>query len=537
MGKYILRRLLFGAFSAVCVVAIVMLLVYSLMRRENIFIADTLFNKQLNNQREVYMYQKWEEYGYLDYVPYADYLNQLVREGSLTQEQRNSVSSFGRTASADSPQVAEYVAKFTEYYESKGYNVVRLNAKMMTATKAVTGGQQQLFAYKDKPLISRLFGFFANLISIDSVHYIDDSIDIGPRKLTFTLYDPVYQVYNADGTIKEKHFSPAIMGNGTKHKYLLYFDHKFPFIHQNLIKIQLGQSYAVERGVDVFDTMTRSQGPYVMREVTYPTGLREESGEDLHSATFVKDSRNSLDTLKARYTDDYTGAIANRESSSRMGFSFTFGVIATIIAYLVGIPIGVFMARHKDRLFDKLGTAYIVFVIAVPSLAYIFMIKAIGNSMGFPITFMIDPSDHPKWLYYILPIISLSLPQIAGLMRWNRRYMIDQMNADYVKFARSGGLSETEIFTKHIAKNAAIPIVHGIPGSIIFAVVGAIITESVYVVPGNGNLLVRAINSYDNGVIVGVALFYTCLSVVSIVLGDLLMTLVDPRISFTTKAR
>ena len=67
------------------------------------------------------------------------------------------------------------------------------------------------------------------------------------------------------------------------------------------------------------------------------------------------------------------------------------------------------------------------------------------------------------------------------------------------------------------------------------ALVGAIITERVYVVPGTGNLLTEAINKYDNGVIVGVTLFYALLSVISIILGDILMSLVDPRISFTTK--
>ena len=93
------------------------------------------------------------------------------------------------------------------------------------------------------------------------------------------------------------------------------------------------------------------------------------------------------------------------------------------------------------------------------------------------------------------------------------------------------------IFTKHVLKNAAIPIIHGIPGSILGAMVGAFMTERVYVVPGIGGLLINAINAYDNGVIVGVTLFYAVISVVSMILGDILMALVDPRINFTSKAR
>ena len=136
-----------------------------------------------------------------------------------------------------------------------------------------------------------------------------------------------------------------------------------------------------------------------------------------------------------------------------------------------------------------------------------------------------------------MPIASSAISAIAGEMRWMRRYMVDQMNSDYVKFARSGGLSESEIFSKHIFKNAAIPIIHGIPGTVLFALVGAIVTERVYVVPGAGGLLTTAISMYDNNVIVGLTLFYALLSVVAIILGDLLMTLVDPRISFVQKAR
>ena len=115
--------------------------------------------------------------------------------------------------------------------------------------------------------------------------------------------------------------------------------------------------------------------------------------------------------------------------------------------------------------------------------------------------------------------------------------MIDQMNSDYVKVARSGGLTEGEIFTRHILKNAAIPIIQGIPAAVLGALTGAIITERVYVVPGIGNLLTEAINKYDNGVIVGGPLFYAFLTVTSLILGDVLMAMVDPRISFSTKDR
>jgi oligopeptide transport system permease protein len=491
--------------------------------RNLVFASDSVYTHQQNNQKITYKYQKWEDFGYIDYVTYSDYLNMLLASGEIDDETRASVASIGRTSDADSELTKEYVEKFTEYYESQGYSVERLDAVLMNKKKTASGGQQALYAYKDYPLIKRLWEYFTGVFQIDNINKIEN--DVGDRGISFTLYDPVY------GGDK---FSPAITANGTKHKYLLYCDNRFPFIHQNILSINLGTSYTVNSGVDVFTTMTKTQGSYVTSLITYPTGLTEESADDLHSATYQAGSLSSSLVYESRYTDDYTVVDTVKGGKSKMGYSFTIGIIATVLAYVIGVPIGIAMARKKDKLIDKIGTVYIIFIIAVPSLAYIFLFKAIGSKTGLPTTFDMDTANK---LVYILPIISLALPQVASLMKWLRRYMIDQMNSDYVKFARSGGLSENEIFTRHILKNASIPIIHGIPASVLGCLTGAIITERVYVVPGAGNLLTEAINKYDNGVIVGVSLFYAILSVLSIILGDILMSMVDPRISFSNKDR
>ena len=522
MAKYLLKRILHAILSVIAVVMIVMILIYSLMNRQLIFSSDPVYAKTTNNAKQTYMLKKWEEYGYLDYVTYSDYLQMLTESGEIDEDTRAKVVNFARKAGSDSEEVQVYIDKFNDYYTKKGYTVNRLDA-VTTGKKLANGGQQQYYAYKDKPLISRLVTYFTSIISVDNVHYVEE--DLENRGITFTTHDPVYG--------GEK-FSPAIMGNGTKYKYLLYCNDKFPWIHQNLVTINLGKSYSVNMGIDVFTTMISSQGSYVNSVITYPTGLTEESADDLHMATYAADSLDSSIVFTSRYTDHYTSVPTVKGGMSKMGYSFSIGICAVVISYLLGVPLGILMARKKDKLVDKLGTIYIIFIIAVPSLAYIFLFKAIGYKMGLPTVFNVDSSSK---LMYVLPVVSLSLPSIASLMKWLRRYMIDQMNSDYVKFARSGGLSESEIFSKHILKNAIIPIVHGIPGSILGALTGAIITERVYVVPGAGNLLTQAINKYDNSVIVGVTLYYAILSVTSLILGDILMSMVDPRISFSSKAR
>ena len=531
MGKYVLKRLLHGAVSAIIVVLIVMVLVYSLLDRSTILAGDPNYSKTQNNARITYEQSRYEAYGYVDYVPYADYITELVRSGELSDEDRPAAALIGKTADKDTEVAAKYIQQFTQTYESKGYTVVRLDADTRRNGQVKDGGQAALYAVKDVPLIQRAVTYFTKMLFVDNIHYVDELTDIGDRGLTFTWFDPVYNPTGTEGV-----FSPAIIGNGTMHKYLLYFDNEFPWIHQNFVTLNLGESYTVNRGIDVFTTMTDSQGSYVLKPLTYPdTGLIEASADNLHTATYAAGSREINQVYAARFGDDYTNVTTHKTAMSKLGFSFVIGIIEVILAYILGLPIGLLMARFKEGLIDKIGTVYIIFIIAVPSLAYIFMFKAIGGAVfKLPTTFDMDSSNK---LQYVLPIVSLSLPSVANLMKWMRRYMIDQMNSDYVKFARSGGLTETEIFTKHIWKNALIPLVHGIPGSVIFAMTGAIITERVYSVPGAGNLLTQAINKYDNGVIVGVTLFYAVLSVVAIILGDVLMATVDPRISFTDKAR
>lgn len=522
MAKYILKRILQAIISVVIVVGIVMLLVYSLMNRDQIFAADPQFQKVAANRKTIYKYEMWEQYGYLDYVNYTDWLTELVQNGELDEGTRSSLANLGLTADQDKTVVANYVQRFTRLYEKEGYQVIRLDA-IMAGAKRATGGDQYLFAVKERPLILRWLGYFGNLFQLDTVNSAENFQ--GERGVSFTLFDPAYG---------GKTFSPAIIGSGTKHKYLLYCDGTFPFVHQNLISINLGASYSVEKGVDVLQSMTKSQGSAVPRLTTFPTGYTEESADDLHSATYVAGSRDKDKIKSDRFTDDYTSVTLFRGGLSRMGFSFTIGIISVILAYLIAVPVSILTAQKKDQWVDKIGSIYVVFITAIPSLAYIFLVKAIGGNLGLPNSVDIDKF---KWTMLVLPIISLALRPIGSTMRWLRRYMVDQQYADYVKFARAGGLSEWEIFKSHVLKNASIPVIHAIPSAVLFSLTGALVTERVYVVPGVGGIFVDAIGKYDNAVIVGVALFYAVLSVTAVLLGDLLMQMVDPRISFTSKAR
>ena len=527
MGKYIWKRIFFSILSLLVVVWAVMLLVYSLTDRSVIFQTDDVWNKRSNNDRVLYEYTQYQRYGYLEFVNFgtfskAKWVEKYGDNFDTADEyldDKNVIQQVG-----DAYLQNQTVQEFIQYYSGKGYSIVRLDPiRYSTGAKQLKpGGTGYLLAVKEKLIILRLLDYVKGFFSIETKNDVKDP-ELTDRYIRFEK-DPYSKLF-------------AIVGSGTTHKYLLYFDGKFPFIHQNWIHMNLGVSYTRYRGQEISSVITDSQGDLKATRQQFPaqvgTDIWVETAADFHTLTY--NTGELTDAEKQQFPDKYTNATYRRDSLSMIGTSFVIGVIATIFQYLFGLPLGILMARKKDTIIDKMGMWYIIFFMSVPSLAYIFIFAAIGTSLfGLPYKFA---NAQVKILAFILPTVSLSIPAIGGLMKWMRRYMIDQMNSDYVKFARAEGLSEREIYSTHISKNAMIPIVHGIPGNILGCLVGAIITESVYSVPGVGGLLTKAIAGHDNGVIVGVTLFYATLSVISIILGDVLMSLVDPRISFSSKAR
>ena len=107
MAKYLFKRLLHGLVSIIIVVAIVMIMIYSMLDRNLIFAQDSTYSHMANNSKVTYRFQKWEEYGYLDYVTYSDYLNQLVKEGTIDEDIRSKAVALNRKQANDSDIVKE----------------------------------------------------------------------------------------------------------------------------------------------------------------------------------------------------------------------------------------------------------------------------------------------------------------------------------------------------------------------------------------------------------------------------------------------
>ena len=217
--------------------------------------------------------------------------------------------------------------------------------------------------------------------------------------------------------------------------------------------------------------------------------------------------------------------------SSKIGISMKVGLISMVVSLPLGMALGVLMARSKGGFADKLGNAYIVFIQAVPNAVYFIFIQLYGSDL-FGVSMLYKETE---WTSLILPVISLALPSISSYAMWLRRYMVDETNKDYIKLARAKGVPNSTIWFRHVFRNSVVPMVNLIPGSILLTISGSIYVESLYSIPGMGGLLVDVIKRQDNNMVLALVVIFAVMSILSLLLGDLLMAVVDPRISFTKK--
>ena len=215
----------------------------------------------------------------------------------------------------------------------------------------------------------------------------------------------------------------------------------------------------------------------------------------------------------------------------KIPISMKVGLISMAVGLPLGMILGALMARGKGGIIDKLGNAYIVFIDAVPNAVYFIFIQLYGSTL-LGISMLYKEDD---WRTLILPVLSLALPNISGYAMWLRRYMVDETNKDYIKLARAKGVPNTQIWFKHVFRNSVVPMVNLIPGSILLTISGSIYTESYYSIPGMGGLLVDVIKRQDNQMVLALVVIFAIVSILGLLLGDLLMAVVDPRISFTKK--
>jgi len=213
---------------------------------------------------------------------------------------------------------------------------------------------------------------------------------------------------------------------------------------------------------------------------------------------------------------------------------------AQLLALLVAVPIGVLSARKPYSVFDQIATTFAFIGFSLPTFftGLLFILFFSIYLDWLPFIYRADiQATGLRWLWEnlkqgIMPITVLGLVQGAQLTRFVRSSVLDVIQLDYIRTARSKGLAERITLVKHVVRNALIPVVTLLAIQVPQIFTGAVVTEQIFRVPGIGALLIASILSNDTPVVMGVTFVFSALVVVFGLVADLLYGWLDPRISF-----
>ncbi len=211
-------------------------------------------------------------------------------------------------------------------------------------------------------------------------------------------------------------------------------------------------------------------------------------------------------------------------------YSLKIGALAIALALVLGISAGTFAALRQGTLFDRAimgfsmtGISIPVFVIA-PLLVLLFAVRLNWLPAGW--------SGAAGMGKYVLPVITLALPQIAYVARLTRASMIDVLGRDFIRTARAQGLGTSTVVRVHALKPAMLPVLSYMGPAIAAILTGSVVVEEVFGIPGLGQFFVRGALNRDYTLVLGIVVFYASLIIALNLVVDILYGVIDPRVRY-----
>lgn len=230
---------------------------------------------------------------------------------------------------------------------------------------------------------------------------------------------------------------------------------------------------------------------------------------------------------------DFGVSLASRERVSYMILSrlpntVKLNLVSYALTLAIALPVGIYSALRQYTFFDHVGTVLTLLGLSMPGfwLGLMLIILFALNLGWLPVFGM------GTWQHYILPSIALGVSQAAGIMRMTRSAMLEVLNQDYVRTARSKGLAERVVIYKHVLKNASIPIVTMMGFRFAYILSGSFIVEHIFAWPGVGRLAINSLYSRDYFVVQGVVLLTAGMVVTANLAVDVVYCWLDPRIRY-----
>ncbi len=227
--------------------------------------------------------------------------------------------------------------------------------------------------------------------------------------------------------------------------------------------------------------------------------------------------------------------------TERLPITIFINVLALLLILVIALPLGVVSAVYQNSLFDRTTTVFVFIGFAIPTfwLALLLMIffgiyldwlPISGlKSINYEYLSFIDQIKD-RVAHLIMPVLLSAFGGLAGLSRYSRSNMLEVIRQDYITTARAKGLSETKVISKHALRNALLPVVTILGLSVPGLIGGSVIFETIYAIPGMGQLFFGSVMMRDYTVIMGILVIGALLTMIGNLFADVSYALVDPRI-------
>ena len=228
-----------------------------------------------------------------------------------------------------------------------------------------------------------------------------------------------------------------------------------------------------------------------------------------------------------------------------MPWTIWLNLISIILSYIIAIPLGIYSARHKGSLWDRISTVGLFILYSLPSfwiatMLIIFFTTPEYGMNFFPTNGVGTVSSDMKWweifaergVHFLLPVFCLTYGSLAYLSRQMRGGILSVFRQDYIRTARAKGVSENKVVWKHAFRNSLIPMITIFASLLPAAISGSFIIENIFSIPGMGQVAYGALVGRDYPVVFTVMMFSAFLTLLGTLISDILYAVVDPRISF-----
>lgn len=252
---------------------------------------------------------------------------------------------------------------------------------------------------------------------------------------------------------------------------------------------------------------------------------REELG--LNDPLLIRYGRYMYDAIRGDFgTSWYNGFDVLAEFSGRLPNTLRLGMLAMVISSVIGIAMGVVTAVKQYSGLDYVTLAVAMLFSSMPA----FWFGLMAQIYFCLHLHWLPATGADSWLHFILPATTLAAAQLAGQVRMTRSSMLDVIKQDYVRTARSKGCNENRVIFHHVMRNGMLPVVTSLGMSFANLLGGAIVTESVFSIPGVASLMINAVKIRDVPVVMGILLVISVFVGVVNLLVDLLYGVIDPRV-------